>query len=185
MATPHSRACGIRKHDHGTDCNSNCPTCGGRPFKTDDDLRNFRTIHIDIPIQAPTSEAEAFEEAVAEAVHGFEVRTGWDPMMSSHGGTCDDSDHCHGPVSKVPVSKVPAVGVFCHYTSYGTPGGEYESQCRAAVIAGLTRDEGQDFADLVVFNPTGLFFNSCPQDESLLTPSGDHRGGTWHWPESS
>jgi len=32
MATdtrPHSRACGIRKHDHGPDCHSNCPSCGG------------------------------------------------------------------------------------------------------------------------------------------------------------
>lgn len=27
---PHSRACGIRKHGHGPDCSSNCPTCGGR-----------------------------------------------------------------------------------------------------------------------------------------------------------
>ena|SRR6478735_9709535 len=27
---PHSRACGWRKHDHGTDCHTNCPTCGGK-----------------------------------------------------------------------------------------------------------------------------------------------------------
>lgn len=26
---PHSRACGIRQHDHGPDCSQNCPTCGG------------------------------------------------------------------------------------------------------------------------------------------------------------
>ena len=26
---PHSRACGIRKHEHGRECHSNCPTCGG------------------------------------------------------------------------------------------------------------------------------------------------------------
>ena len=26
---PHSRACGPRKHDHGTDCHRNCPSCGG------------------------------------------------------------------------------------------------------------------------------------------------------------
>lgn len=26
---PHSRACGIRKHDHGPECSTNCPTCGG------------------------------------------------------------------------------------------------------------------------------------------------------------
>lgn len=28
---PHSRACGWRRHDHGAECHSNCPTCGGRP----------------------------------------------------------------------------------------------------------------------------------------------------------
>lgn len=27
---PHSRACGIRPHDHGPACSSDCPTCGGR-----------------------------------------------------------------------------------------------------------------------------------------------------------
>ncbi len=27
---PHSRACGITRHDHGPDCHSNCPTCHGR-----------------------------------------------------------------------------------------------------------------------------------------------------------
>lgn len=26
---PHSRACGIRQHEHGRDCHENCPTCGG------------------------------------------------------------------------------------------------------------------------------------------------------------
>ena len=30
MSAPHSRACGIRKHEHGTSCHSNCPTCGGK-----------------------------------------------------------------------------------------------------------------------------------------------------------
>lgn len=27
---PHSRACGWRPHPHGTECHTNCPTCGGR-----------------------------------------------------------------------------------------------------------------------------------------------------------
>jgi len=26
---PHSRACGIEKHEHGPACHRNCPTCGG------------------------------------------------------------------------------------------------------------------------------------------------------------
>lgn len=29
---PHSRSCGIGKHDHGTSCRSDCPTCHGRPL---------------------------------------------------------------------------------------------------------------------------------------------------------
>lgn len=31
---PHSRACGIAKHDHGPQCSRNCPTCGGRKIST-------------------------------------------------------------------------------------------------------------------------------------------------------
>jgi hypothetical protein len=27
---PHSRACGIHQHPHGTMCSNNCPTCGGK-----------------------------------------------------------------------------------------------------------------------------------------------------------
>lgn len=40
---PHSRACGFRKHDHGADCNRNCPTChGDADYRTDPpfDVRN-------------------------------------------------------------------------------------------------------------------------------------------------
>lgn len=29
VTQPHSRACGVLKHNHGTSCNANCPTCGG------------------------------------------------------------------------------------------------------------------------------------------------------------
>lgn len=28
---PHSRACGIRNHEHGPECHTNCPTCHGKP----------------------------------------------------------------------------------------------------------------------------------------------------------
>lgn len=68
----------------------------------------------------------------------------------------------------------PSVCRMVHYVSYGTPGGEYTPKCRAAVIAGIVNE---NFVDLVVFNPTGLFFNSCEQDEE------NKNGGTWHWPE--
>jgi hypothetical protein len=78
----------------------------------------------------------------------------------------------------------PSIGRIVHYVSYGTPGGEYTSQCRAAIITGLdpepekTPEPGQVFADLCVLNPTGQFFDRmCLQDEV------DKTGGTWHWPE--
>lgn len=100
----------------------------------------------------------------------------------------------------------PSVGRVVHYVSYGTLGGEYTSQCRAAVVTGLGEpllypapgggvdDLGPDDAqlvDLCVLNPTGLFFpQGVPQHEG--DRGEDHQGpiealsyraGTWHWPE--
>lgn len=83
----------------------------------------------------------------------------------------------------------PSVGRIVHYVSYGTPGGEYGSECRAAVITAVgrsadelpeaaeTRSMAQEL-DLCVLNPEGLFFNcGVPQNEPAKN------GGTWHWPE--
>lgn len=84
----------------------------------------------------------------------------------------------------------PSVGRIVHYVSYGTPGGEYGKECRAAIVTELAHsDEDSDVVGLAVLNPTGMFFNRCPQDE--LPPDGKivpgertlHPGGTWHWPE--
>ena len=86
---------------------------------------------------------------------------------------------------------MPSVGQIVHYTSYGTPRGEYGSECRAAIITaiyedpdpakpttvlpGETRRMGE--VDLCVLNPEGFFFNRVvPRNELKL-------GGTWHWPE--
>jgi hypothetical protein len=96
----------------------------------------------------------------------------------------------------------PSVGRIVHYRSFGTPGGEYASKCRAAVIAEVgcwvtkstqyvaahdatdqhrARDLRQWFVEdacsLAVLNPAGEFFNECEHSED------NHRGGTWHWPE--
>ncbi len=85
----------------------------------------------------------------------------------------------------------PSVGRIVHYMSYGTPGGEYASQCRAAIITEVpdyllaepmdgcpNGTNGEWIASLAVLNPTGMFFNqNLPQDEHT------HAGGTWHWPE--
>lgn len=69
----------------------------------------------------------------------------------------------------------PSVGRIVHYVSYGTPGGEYASECRAAIITFVANAE-MGMVNLAVLNPTGLFFNPCSYDE-------DKAGGTWHWPE--
>ena len=74
----------------------------------------------------------------------------------------------------------PTVGRIVHYRSYGTPGGEYTPQCRAAVITEVHADSEQ--VGLAVLNPTGTFFHplaagGCAHDE------GQVYGGTWHWPE--
>lgn len=77
------------------------------------------------------------------------------------------------------MSNNPYVGEIVHYVSYGTPGGEYKSQCRAAIVVGVPEVEQPEDApallDLCVLNPTGIFFNRCPQDEKTKS------GGTWHW----
>lgn len=70
--------------------------------------------------------------------------------------------------------QTPSVGRVVHYVSYGTPNGEYESQCRAAIITEVT-----DMVSLAVLNPTGLFF-----DQNVPYADPDiPQGGTWHWPE--
>lgn len=98
----------------------------------------------------------------------------------------------------------PSVGRVVHYVSYGTPGGEYTSQCRAAII---TEADTSDTVGLSVLNPTGMFFDrTVTYHDGAETPGADnclsteqhgnpfrycacgwieavHRGGTWHWPE--
>jgi hypothetical protein len=86
----------------------------------------------------------------------------------------------------------PSVGRIVHYVSYGTPGGEYKSECRAAIITEVTEHPDADMtAGLCVLNPTGLFLNrGVPCDLGPAESVGTnlcggllYRGGTWHWPE--
>lgn len=81
----------------------------------------------------------------------------------------------------------PSVGRVVHYVSYGTPGGEYPSVCRAAIITDVDNYQEPNLSDdgnhighvaLAVLNPEGMFFN-----RSVSHCEDDHRGGTWHWPE--
>lgn len=70
-------------------------------------------------------------------------------------------------------SPQPSIGRIVHYQSYGTPGGEYLPEPRAAVI---TQILGEGEVGLCILNPTGMFFNpSIPFAESP-TP------GHWNWP---
>jgi hypothetical protein len=83
----------------------------------------------------------------------------------------------------------PSVGRIVHYVSYGTPGGEYVSQCRVAIITEVISDavRGENeygvttvpaVVSLAVLNPSGMFFNTeVPYQGSA------EAGGTWHWPE--
>ena len=71
------------------------------------------------------------------------------------------------------------VGLMVHYVSYGTPGGEYTSQCRAAVVTEVGRpSEGSTYGTgLCVLNPEGMLLNrGVPHD-------ADRAGGTFHFLE--
>jgi hypothetical protein len=104
----------------------------------------------------------------------------------------------------------PSISRDVHYVSYGTPGGEFASACRAAKVTEVNPDN-PNHVGLMVMNPTGLFFHSlkdggCHYDNGSETPGepdcpnkqwhGDPHpycscgwieahlvGGTWHWPE--
>ncbi len=68
----------------------------------------------------------------------------------------------------------PSVGRIVHYQSYGTPGGEYKSQPRAAII---TQVHGDSYAvDLCILNPTDMFFTSSVPHSVTNDP------GSWCWP---
>lgn len=84
----------------------------------------------------------------------------------------------------------PTVGRIVHYVSYGSPGGEFKSECRAAVVTEVDGDK----VGLAVLNPGGLFFHplasgGCERhDGDTSTSPGapakpSYDGGTWHWPE--
>lgn len=101
----------------------------------------------------------------------------------------------------------PSVGRIVHYVSYGTPGGEYQKECRAAIITAASYGPESTHVDLCVLNPTGQFFNQhveyhetaeVPGDPDCPVPHHHGRpfrfcacgwreaspaGGTWHWPE--
>ena len=79
-----------------------------------------------------------------------------------------------------PMDQAPSVGRIVHYTSYGTPNGEYVSEPRAAIITAVHGDD--DFkhikiVSLCVLNPTGMFFNTG------VPYSPEPKPGYWSWPK--
>lgn len=69
---------------------------------------------------------------------------------------------------------VPSIGRIVHYHSYGTPGGEFLPEPRAAIITAVhPGDDG--LCDVTVFNPTGIYFNRIPFSE-------EPKPGHWSWP---
>lgn len=93
--------------------------------------------------------------------------------------------------------QIPSIGRIVHYVAYGTPGGEFPVGAhRAAIITEVDPPEtvyagevdseaiNRELAarprkiGLVVFNPTGQYFNRhCPYDETGTL------AGSWHFPE--
>jgi hypothetical protein len=78
------------------------------------------------------------------------------------------------------MGRTPSVGDTVHYVSYGTPGGEYSPECRAAIVTAVSGHtiDGVPVVSLAVLNPTGMFFNQGVVHERM------NYGGTWHWPET-
>src|SRR5712672_1833052 len=67
------------------------------------------------------------------------------------------------------------IGEIVHYVSYGTPGGEYPSACRAAIVTSVLGFGSLPDVSLAVLNPEGMFFNPA------ISYRGERdRGGTWH-----
>ncbi|GAA0187990.1 hypothetical protein [Glutamicibacter creatinolyticus] len=75
----------------------------------------------------------------------------------------------------------PSIGRIVHYHSYGTPGGEYKPEPRAAIITQV-HSFARTFGDagvhvgLCVLNPTGMFFNDD------VPFSDEPKPGHWSWP---
>ena len=67
----------------------------------------------------------------------------------------------------------PTVGRTVFYQSFGTPGGEYVSLPRAAIITQVNSDGS---VGLCIMNPTGLFFTQ------RVEYSEEQKPGSWYWP---
>lgn len=111
--------------------------------------------------------------------------------------------------SEPTMPELPKIGDTVHYQAYGTPGGEYQSVCRAATVTevgqwivmeetahnSFSSSDGrpirsqvqwlwEDALAMHVHNPTGLFINGGIRHDTggeFLPRSG----GTWHLADHS
>ncbi|MBX7220332.1 MAG: hypothetical protein K1Y36_10340 [Blastocatellia bacterium] len=74
--------------------------------------------------------------------------------------------------------QIPSIGRVVHYFAYGTPNGEFKAgEPRAAMITEVdTPGEPESNVGLVVFNPTGQWFNRS------VPFSAENQPGCWNWP---
>lgn len=70
------------------------------------------------------------------------------------------------------MTQQPTIGRIVHYQSYGTPGGEFLPEPRAAIITAVSGET----VSLCILNPTGMFFNEN------LPYSSTPKPGHWSWP---
>lgn len=70
------------------------------------------------------------------------------------------------------MNQKPSVGRIVHYQAYGTPGGEFKSVPRAAIVTEVISDTE---IGVCVLNPQGIFFNRVQYSE-------DPKPGCWNWP---
>jgi hypothetical protein len=69
----------------------------------------------------------------------------------------------------------PSIGRIVHYHAYGTPGGEFKSVPRAAVVTDIV-DEAEEIG-VCVLNPSGIFFHRVKH-----APGDVPLAGHWNWP---
>lgn len=78
------------------------------------------------------------------------------------------------------MTQTPSIGRIVHYHSYGTPGGEFKPEPRAAVITEVKTvsayPQPVEVVGLAVLNPTGMFFNTG------VHYSEEPKPGHWSWP---
>jgi hypothetical protein len=129
---------------------------------------------------------ESYEEARDNLLDTVESATGFHPKRGETLSMwrLDDS----GSATQMPLpldeeflthaaryhnTQVPTVNRMVHYHAYGTPGGEYKSVPRAAVITDVI---DPDLVGLAILNPTGQFFNP------RVPYSAEPKPGHWSWP---